>query len=223
MMFCSKALRLRLRSTKPSLRTPTSLYPPHSLHYVIFLVSNHVLKRYLYHEKKGNSIRLYMTRYAFTLGRFVNTRRAVPSLPPLSALTLHCKMAISHLVCLKAFEAGKGERFTQQQLCKFLLEIASGLDFLKKHKIIHRYPPLLSSSPFSSYSLSMFSHSDLKTENIFVTLDSHSEVKRLTIGDFDSAKRVQTQNVHAKTTIGTPGYMAPVLFLRFFDLFFSCS
>jgi hypothetical protein len=43
-----------------------------------------------------------------------------------------------------------------------------------------------------------------------VTLDSHSEVKRLTIGDFDSAKRVQTQNVNAKTTIGTPGYMAPV-------------
>jgi NIMA (never in mitosis gene a)-related kinase len=119
--------------------------------------------RYLYHERKGNAIRLYMTRYAFTLGKLVNTRRI-------------------------AVENNKGDRFSLQQLCKFLLEIATGLDLLKKHKIIHR---------------------DLKTENIFVTLDSHSEVKRLTIGDFDSAKRVQTQNVNAKTTIGTPGYMAP--------------
>jgi len=62
--------------------------------------------------------------------------------------------------------------------------------------------------------------SDLKTENIFVTFDSHSEVKRLTIGDFDSAKRVQTQNVLAKTTIGTPGYMAPVRIILATNIYF---
>jgi len=48
----------------------------------------------------------------------------------------------------------------------------------------------------------------LKTDNIFVKLNEFKEISQLSIGDFDTAKKVSTQTV-AKTLIGTPNYMAP--------------
>jgi hypothetical protein len=52
----------------------------------------------------------------------------------------------------------------------------------------------------------------VESDNIFVMLNQTGDVDCLVIGDFDTAKLV-TDGVLAKTTIGTPGYMAPVRLL----------
>jgi len=67
------------------------------------------------------------------------------------------------------------------------LDIIKGLLFLHNHSIIHR---------------------DLKTDNIFVTLNERKEINQLAIGDFDTAKKVGKSG-YAKTILGTPGYIAP--------------
>lgn len=117
--------------------------------------------RYLFHQKKGTKLRLYMTRYATSLGKVIVER---------------------------ARQNG-AEHFSSVEILKWCMDIATGLEFLKNHNIIHR---------------------DLKSDNIFVNYDSHKEINRLIIGDFDTAKRVsQTAGDLPKTIIGTPGYMAP--------------
>jgi serine/threonine protein kinase len=68
--------------------------------------------------------------------------------------------------------------------------IAAGLEFLHKQKVLHR---------------------DVKPDNVLCTLDVHDEVQTLAIADFDTAK-VVSRSSQAKTTIGTPSYMAPEVF-----------
>jgi serine/threonine protein kinase len=67
-------------------------------------------------------------------------------------------------------------------------QVANGLAFLHKNSIIHR---------------------DLKAENVFVMLDSRNEIHSLAIGDFDVSVQAQA----AKTVIGTPGWIAPEVYL----------
>ena len=59
--------------------------------------------------------------------------------------------------------------FTYKEAIGIGLDISVGLDFLHKNKVIHR---------------------DLKTENIFVTLDGLRSLQCCSIGDMDSAKRL---------------------------------
>ena len=69
------------------------------------------------------------------------------------------------------------------------MEIASGLDFLHTHGVIHR---------------------DIKCENVFVNLDMEGNIKKLAIGDFDTAKNIMVSK--PKTIIGTLSYMAPEVY-----------
>jgi len=80
---------------------------------------------------------LFITRYATTLGKLVTLRRTALHVADLSTFPL----PPCHFLVLKAVETKDAERFTASQICKWMLEIATGLDFLKKHKIIHRYWP----------------------------------------------------------------------------------
>jgi len=119
--------------------------------------------RYLFHQKKGTKLRLYMTKYPASLGKIILERD-------------------------KEVEQ-KTEPFIPVEITKWCIDIATGLEFLKSNNIIHR---------------------DLKSDNIFVMKDTHGEISRLIIGDFDTAKRINIdQNVLPKTIIGTPCYMAP--------------
>jgi serine/threonine protein kinase len=72
------------------------------------------------------------------------------------------------------------QKFSAIQICSYSLQMIDALDFLHRHSIIHR---------------------DLKSDNIFVTLNHDKEIHDVAIGDFDSAKKV-TGKSQAKTTIG---------------------
>ena len=62
----------------------------------------------------------------------------------------------------------------------------------------------LSLSLSLSLSLILVNDRDLKSDNVFVTLDSTGGIAYLTLGDFDSAKAVRREAA-AHTIIGTPG------------------
>jgi len=70
------------------------------------------------------------------------------------------------------------------------LDVATGVNILHQTNIVHR---------------------DLKTDNIFVSLNERRELACCSIGDMDIAKKLG-KGVKAKTCIGTPGYMAPEIF-----------
>jgi len=75
--------------------------------------------------------------------------------------------------------------FSLEEILKFSLDIIRGLEVLHSKQIIHR---------------------DIKSDNIFYTMDSTGGIAYLTIGDMDTARILSSK---AKTIIGTPGYMAP--------------
>jgi len=77
--------------------------------------------------------------------------------------------------------------FTVTQVLKYGIEITKGVVFLHSNNIIHR---------------------DLKSDNIFISLNERKEIANLAIGDFDTAKNVAVEK-QAKTIIGTPGWIAP--------------
>jgi len=77
------------------------------------------------------------------------------------------------------------------------LEIIRGLEFLHRHSIMHR---------------------DLKSDNIFVTLNERKEIAQVAIGDFDCAKAVSRQSA-AKTVLGTAGFMAPEVWKNSWNYF----
>mmetsp|Transcript_8043 Transcript_8043/g.24907 ORF Transcript_8043/g.24907 Transcript_8043/m.24907 type:complete len:539 (-) Transcript_8043:208-1824(-) len=114
--------------------------------------------RYFYYDQAGTYIRLFMEEFSGTLGDIVSARK----------------------------KAGlKG--FPVEQILMFSRDILEGLDFLHKHKVIHR---------------------DLKSDNVFVRVDNEGKIKRLALGDFDTAKKL-TKTTDFKTIIGTPSFMAP--------------
>lgn len=77
--------------------------------------------------------------------------------------------------------------FTPYQIAVLMVQVASGLEFLHKNKVMHR---------------------DVKPDNILCLLNSAGDIDLLAITDFDSAKLL-TRSTSAKTTVGTPAYMAP--------------
>ncbi|KAL6074848.1 Arpin [Balamuthia mandrillaris] len=83
--------------------------------------------------------------------------------------------------------------FTPKEVTNFMLQICKGLHYLGTQN-----PPII--------------HRDLKSENIFVTWDSHRKPNKLKIGDFDTAKLTEKSG-RGFTQVGTPGYIAPEVFL----------
>lgn len=54
-------------------------------------------------------------------------------------------------------------------------------------------------------------HRDLKTQNIFISLDPHTGQKMMKIGDFGVSKVLSSTMECARTAIGTPYYLSPEL------------
>ena len=71
---------------------------------------------------------------------------------------------------------------------RLLLDICKGIEFLHAQGIIHR---------------------DLKSDNIFILTDEKKNVIKCAIGDFDTAKQINSKADQAKTVLGTPAWMAP--------------
>eukprot|EP01094_Clydonella_sp_ATCC50884_P023025 TRINITY_DN5413_c1_g1_i1.p1 TRINITY_DN5413_c1_g1~~TRINITY_DN5413_c1_g1_i1.p1 ORF type:complete len:687 (-),score=167.45 TRINITY_DN5413_c1_g1_i1:361-2421(-) len=113
--------------------------------------------RYFFHQRTDRHLRLFMTKYAGTLSNFISKKREA------------------------------GDRFSPEELKRFCLDIAKGLQYLHAHKIIHR---------------------DLKADNVFVTTNEKKNVGRCAVGDFDTAKKLSKDTV-ARTCIGTPSFIAP--------------
>jgi serine/threonine protein kinase len=123
------------------------------------------IARYLFHEKTDNRVRLFMSKYAASLRDVINTRRASVS-------------------------AGTASYFYPGEIAKWSAQIASGVEFLHKHHVIHR---------------------NLKPDVLLCTLDSRGFLAQLSITEFDSAKAISKKK-QAKTQIGTPSYMSPEVF-----------
>jgi serine/threonine protein kinase len=88
---------------------------------------------------------------------------------------------------------------TFKEVISIALDIVVGLDFLHRNKIIHR---------------------DLKTDNVFVTLDGMGKLQCCSIGDMDSAKRL-LEGVKATTVCSFLLFLFILfLFLFFFFFFF---
>lgn len=73
--------------------------------------------------------------------------------------------------------------FPERQCWSYLIQLCIGMQYLHRHKILHR---------------------DLKSANIFVTDDGV-----LKIGDFGISKLLRPPEMFAKTQIGSPYYVSP--------------
>eukprot|EP01122_Echinamoeba_exundans_P001021 TRINITY_DN1096_c0_g1_i3.p2 TRINITY_DN1096_c0_g1~~TRINITY_DN1096_c0_g1_i3.p2 ORF type:complete len:464 (-),score=52.45 TRINITY_DN1096_c0_g1_i3:2149-3540(-) len=69
--------------------------------------------RYLFHERKGDKLRLFMTKYSTSLRRIIQRRK-------------------------KEVEDGRSEPFTALEIAKWSSSIAAGLEFLHKQHVVHR-------------------------------------------------------------------------------------
>ena len=80
--------------------------------------------------------------------------------------------------------------FSLPEIVGAMIDVTRGVDILHRHEILHR---------------------DLKPDNIFVSYDRNSCVRRYIVGDFDSAKNIRLQG-EACTFVGTLTHMAPEIF-----------